>query len=160
MYSLPQLIEEDMEELGAALGSLLSQSHATAAAIADKGGFLITHQGGGDDLDFTSVAALASGAFMATQSIASLIEGNEFDSVCQQGQQSSLFIQSVNDCCLLLVIHPPEVGVGLVKYFAAEATRGIARQLQVAHERDPSSGMDLSVFNLQDPSGLFKKRGG
>lgn len=158
MHTLPQLIEEDMEQLNAVLAWVLTKSRASSAIIADKGGFLIAHQGGGGGLDFTTVAALASGAFMATQTIAGLIQEGEFDSVCQQGKQFSLFIQTVDENCMLLVIHSAQVGVGSIKYFAAEATRRIAHQMQLAQERDPSGGLDLSVLNLSNPGDLFKKR--
>lgn len=160
MHTLPQLIEEDMEQLNAVLAWVLEKSRASAAIIADKGGFLIAHQGGGENLDFTTIAALASGAFMATQTIAGLIQEGEFDSVCQQGKNFSLFIQTIDENSMLLVIHSAQVGVGSVKYFAADATRRIARQMQLAQERDPSGGLDLSVLNLMDPGVLFKKREG
>lgn len=158
MHTLPQLIEEDVQQFDAALGALLAQSHATAAAIADKGGFLIAHQGGDADLDLTSIAALASGAFMATQSIAGLIREGEFNNTCQQGKDFSLFIQNIDEYSLLIVILPASAGVGAVKYFAADATRRIAQQIKTAAQRDPSAGLDLSVLNLADASALFRKR--
>jgi hypothetical protein len=48
--------------------------------------------------------------------------------------------------------------VGAVKYFAAPAVKRIAVQLQIAQERDPGAGFDLSEMNLADPSDLFKKK--
>ena len=78
MGTLPQLIEEDITLLDGALRELLVKSEASTALIADKGGFLITSSGNDQDFDLTSIAALASGAFMASQVIASLAQETGF----------------------------------------------------------------------------------
>lgn len=158
MGSLPQLLEEDISELDAALRELLKKSEASTALIADKGGFLITSQGNSSDFDLTSIAALASGAFMASQSIAAMVSDTGFNSTYQQGENYSIYIQDVDEYSLLLVLFPAGVGVGAVKYFASSSAHGIARQMQIAQERDPSAGLDLSVLNVADASGFFKRR--
>jgi len=158
MGTLPQLIEEDILQLDAALRELLAKSEASIALIADKGGFLITSQGNTTDFDLTSIAALASGAFMASQSIAGMVQETGFNNTFQQGENFSIYIQDVDVYCLLLVIFPAGVGVGAVKYFASTATHGIALQMQTAQERDPSAGLDLSILNVADASGFFKRR--
>lgn len=159
MGTLPQLIEEDIAQIDAALRELLKKSEASTAFIADKGGFLITSQGNQEDFDLTSIAALASGAFMASQSIAGMVNESGFDSTYQQGENFNIYIQNVDEQCLLLVLFPSGVGVGAVKYFASAAVHGVASQMQVAQERDPSGGLDLSVLNVADPSEFFKRRG-
>jgi hypothetical protein len=45
-----------------------------------------------------------------------------------------------------------------VKYFAIPAVKRIAVQLQIAQERDPGAGLDLSELNLADPSEVFKRK--
>ena len=158
MGTLPQLVEEDVVQLDAALRELLKKSEAATALIADKGGFLITSQGNNSDFDLTSIAALASGASMASQSIAGMVADTGFNSTFQQGENYGIYIQNVDESCLLLVLFPAGVGVGTVKYFASTAAHGIARQMQIAQERDPSAGLDLSVLNMADPSEFFKRR--
>jgi len=64
----------------------------------------------------------------------------------------------VDDNCLLAVIFKATVSVGVVKYFASPAAKRIAAQLQVAQERDPAGGLDLSVLNLADPSEVFRRK--
>jgi hypothetical protein len=64
----------------------------------------------------------------------------------------------VDENCLLVVIFKTQVSVGAVKYFAAPAVKRIAVQLQIAQERDPSSGLDLSELNLADTSMVFKRK--
>lgn len=158
MATLPQLLEEDIQQLDDVLRGFLDRTDAATALIADKGGFLITHQGDARQFDLTTIGALASGAYMANQTIANLIHETSFDSVYQAGTQFSMFVTGVDEECLLLVIFKAAVGVGVVKYYAAATRESIARQLQIAHERDPNSGLDLSVLNLADTSDVFKRR--
>lgn len=159
MGTLPQLIEEDIQVLDRVLGELLKSTDATAALILDKGGFLITHLGDTSQFDVTTISALASGAYLANQTIANLVSETNFDSVYQQGEHFSMFTTNVDEHSLLLVIFPAQVGVGIVKYHAAKSRDYIAFQMQTAQQRDPGAGLDLSVLNMADTSGLFKRKG-
>ena len=158
MASLPQLIEEDIERLGGELRELLEKSDATTALIIDKGGLLITSQGDTHQFDLTTIAALASGAYMANQTIANLVHETSFNSIYQQGEKLSMFVMCVDENCLLVVIFKAQVSVGAVKYFALPTVKRIAVQLQIAQERNPNAGLDLSEINLADPSELFKRK--
>ncbi|MCX6929116.1 MAG: roadblock/LC7 domain-containing protein [Verrucomicrobia bacterium] len=158
MATLPQLIEEDIGRLGVELRELIEKSDASTALVIDRGGFLITSQGDSRQFDLTSIAALASGAYMANQTIANLVHETSFNSIYQQGEKFSMFVMSVDDNCLLVVIFKAQVSVGAVKYFAVPAVQRIAVQLKIARERDPGPGLDLSELNFADPSQLFKRK--
>ena len=158
MATLPQLIEEDIQRFGVVLQALLEHTEANTALIIDKGGFLITHQGNAEEFDLTTIAALASGAYMANQTIANLVNETNFNSVYQQGENYSMFVNCVDECCLLTVIFKAHLSVGAVKYFAGPAVEKLARQLVLAQERNPSGSIDLSVLNLADPSAIFRKK--
>lgn len=156
MATLPQLIEEDIEKLNGILNEFLTQTDATTALIIDKGGFLITHQGDAKDFDLTTIGALASGAFMANQTIAGLVKEPNFSSIHQQGDNASLFVVNVDEHCLLVVIFTCHVGV--VKYFASGTVKKIAAQLKVAQKRAPGKGFDLSMLNVADTQDIFRKK--
>jgi predicted regulator of Ras-like GTPase activity (Roadblock/LC7/MglB family) len=158
MATLPQLIEDDVRRLNEALREFLSLTYATVALVIDKGGFLLAHQGDAGDLDLTTIGALSSGAFMASQTIAGLVNEKDFNYTCQQGEQVSLFTVNVDAHCLLVVIFPSKSGVGIVKYYSAGAVSRVAQQLAVARERDPAGGLDLSEMNVADPQELFRKK--
>jgi predicted regulator of Ras-like GTPase activity (Roadblock/LC7/MglB family) len=158
MATLPQLIEEDISRLEDALRHLLERSEATTALIIDQGGFLITSAGDLRQFDLTTIAALASGAYLANQTIANLVHETNFNSVYQQGEKFSMFVLCVDEHCLLVVIFKAQVSVGAVKYFAIPAADQIAGQLRRAQQRDPGAGLDLSELNLADTSDLFKKK--
>ena len=158
MATLPQLIEEDMQRLDGALREFIGQTDATAALIIDKGGFLITHQGDSSQFDVTTIGALASGAFMANQTIAGLVNEQNFNSVYQQGEKSSMLVVNIDEHCLLIVIFSANIGVGIMRYYASGAIRKIAAQLVVAQNRNPDGGYDLSALNIADSESLFRKK--
>jgi predicted regulator of Ras-like GTPase activity (Roadblock/LC7/MglB family) len=158
MATLPQLIEDDIQRIGETLREFITAADATAALVIDKGGFLITHQGDARDFDVTTIAALSSGAFMANQTIAGLVNETNFNSIYQQGEKFSLFVVNIDEHCMLVVIFKSQTGVGVVKYFAAAAVKRIACQLSIAQERAPGEGLDLSVLNVADAGQFFRKR--
>ena len=158
MGTLPQLVEEDIQCIESALRELLEKSEATTALLIDKGGFLISSYGDARQFDLTTIAALASGAYLANQTIANLVHETNFNSVYQQGERFSMFVLSVDEYCMLTVIFKAHVSVGVVKYFGLPAGEKIAEQMRVAQERDPGGGLDLSVLNLADTAELFKRK--
>ncbi len=158
MPTLPQLLEEDIQRLDDVLRNFLERSDAVTALVIDKGGFLLTHQGDSRQFDLTTIAALASGAYLANQTIANLVNEPNFDSVYQQGDAMSMLVTNVDEHCLLLVIFKAQIGVGVVKYYATPARKQIAAQLVLAQERDPEGGLDLSVLNVADTSTLFRRK--
>src|SRR5258708_34383922 len=141
MATLPQLIEEDVQRLDDVLQELLEKTDATTALIIDKGGFLISSYGDARQFDLTTIAALASGAYLANQTIANLVHETNFNSVYQQGERFSMFVLCVDEHCLLAVIFKAHVSVGGVKYFALPAAESIAEQMRSAQEREPGGGL-------------------
>jgi predicted regulator of Ras-like GTPase activity (Roadblock/LC7/MglB family) len=160
MITLPQLIDKDIRWIDRELHRLLKQTEATSALIIDQGGFLITNAGEEKEFDLTTIAALASGAYLANATIANLVREENFDCVYQQGQRFSMLVVSVGEFCLLVIIFKAEVGVGVVKYYAAAAVKRILHQMQVAQARAPGEGVDLSVLNVADPRDMFKRQTG
>jgi len=158
MVTLPQLLEADIHQIDAALRDLLKLGEATTALLTDQAGFLITHQGDDQQFDLTAVAALATGAYMANQSIANLVHETNFSSTYQQGEHHSLFVTGVDQQCLLIVIFPSQNSVGVVKYYAPGVSRRIAAQLKLARQRDPAAGVDLATLNLADSESIFRRK--
>jgi predicted regulator of Ras-like GTPase activity (Roadblock/LC7/MglB family) len=158
MASLPQLIEEDVQQLDTALRELLTKSEAAAAVVIDKGGFLIAQAGDTNAFDMTTLAALAAASFAATQGIASLVSEHNFSSIYQQGETHSMLVQNVDEYCLLVVIFKAHMSVGVVKYYAASTIPVVMQQMKAAHERAPDEGLDLSMINVADTADLFRKK--
>jgi predicted regulator of Ras-like GTPase activity (Roadblock/LC7/MglB family) len=160
MATLPQLLADDIRKLDETLQDYVTRTDASVALIIDKGGFLITHQGEAGDLDLTTLGALASGAFLASQSIAGLVNENDFSHTSLQGAQFSLYTTNIDEQCLLLVVFPSKTGLGVVKYYSVATVARLARDLAIARERDPEGGLDLSEMNLANPEEIFRKKAG
>lgn len=158
MPTLPQLIEEDIGELNGALQELLIKSDAGVTLIIDKGGFIITQCGRGLDFDTMTLAALSAASYAATEGIAQVIGEKTFSSVYQQGETYSLLVNNIDQFSLLAVIFKANLSVGAVKYYATDTIKKIAAQFEVAQNRAPNQGLDLSMLNLADPSEMFKKK--
>jgi predicted regulator of Ras-like GTPase activity (Roadblock/LC7/MglB family) len=158
MSTLPQLLEGDIRRFDEVLEDLLHKTDASVAAVIDHGGFLITSQGQTRNYDLTTIAALASGTYLANQTIAGLVNEAGFNCVYQQGETNSLFVCEVDQYCLLAVIFKANVGVGVVRYYAATAAQQLSLQLRAAHERAPDAGFDLSALNVADTQDLFGKK--
>jgi predicted regulator of Ras-like GTPase activity (Roadblock/LC7/MglB family) len=158
MFTLPQLLEEDIKVLDGAMRELLTKSEASSALLIDKGGFLVAEQGQNGSFDSTTVAALSAGAFCANKEIANLIGEEGFASVYQQGEKLNVLVCNVDEHCLLVVLFGNKAGVGAVKYYATDTVKAIARQLVRAAERNPDAGLDLSVLNVADTAEVFHRR--
>lgn len=158
MFTLPRLIQEDMDRMDGALNELISRSECSCAAILDKGGFVVTSRGSPGFCDLTTLAALAAASFTANQAIANLIHETDFSSVYQQGEKYSLLVDNVGEQCLLVVIFEARISVGAVKYYARDTIVKIIDQLERARKRAPDDGVDLAMLNLSDTSEVFRKK--
>src|SRR5262245_47259111 len=157
MATLPQLIEEDIAEVNRAMQELLLKSDASIGLLIDKGGFLISQVGDFSSSDTVTLAALSAASFAATQGIAGLVNETNFTSVYQQGESFSLLVLNVDEYSLLTVIFKARISVGAVKYFAETTLKEISTQLKRAHERDPETGLDLSMLNMANTAPVFTK---
>jgi predicted regulator of Ras-like GTPase activity (Roadblock/LC7/MglB family) len=158
MFTLPQLLEEDIEVLSRALRELITKSEATAALVIDNGGFLIAQEGNTESFDSTTVGALASAAFSATRETALLIGESNFSFMYQQGTTVSMLAGKIDDHCVLVVVFPAQIGVGVVKYYCGATVRAVADQMKKAYFRNPEGGVDLSVLNVEEPGDVFTRR--
>jgi predicted regulator of Ras-like GTPase activity (Roadblock/LC7/MglB family) len=157
MACFPQLQDEDVQAVNSCLAEFLDKSEATAALVTAEGGFLIFQQGETGQFDATTLGALASNAFNATQAIASLIDEPSFTSIYQQGARHSMLICNVDLSTMLIVLFPASISVGSVKYYAAFTIKEIARQLGLARQRTPEI-IDLAMLNLPDSTNIFRKQ--
>jgi len=158
MFSLPLLIDQDVTALDAALADFVAGSCARLALFMDSGGFIVTRQGDAGAMDITTLGALATNSFAATQAIAKIIENHSVPSLYQEGDKNSLLILSVAEFGFLAVVFPSEIGVGSVKYYAQDAVDRIRRQLIAAHSRAPAEALDLASANLSSDEPLFRRR--
>jgi predicted regulator of Ras-like GTPase activity (Roadblock/LC7/MglB family) len=158
MSGLPPLLAEDVEGFERILRGLLGRSEAVAALLIDQGGPLITQAGDWSRFDTVTLAALAAGAFAATQGVAMLLGETEFGSVYQQGRALSVIVNRVDDNLLLIVIFKATLSAGLVKYYAAASVAALFAQINLAAARAPGQAIDLVSLDLGNASDLFRRK--
>lgn len=160
MGDLPQLLEHDIQQIQSVINDFLAKSEADAVLLTAQGGFLICHFGKTDNLDFTTLAALASNSFEANRAIAGLIGEPNFNSIYQQGENFSMFVQSIDGFNLIVIIFPVTVAVGIIKYYATAARDAVAQIFDAARARKPGEGLDLAMLNLPNSEIIFKRKEG
>ncbi|MSU61939.1 MAG: hypothetical protein EXS31_06030 [Pedosphaera sp.] len=158
MSTLPELLEEDVQEIESALKYFLAKSEATLALVTAEGGFLIVKQGDSEKYDSTTLGALASNAFSAAQAIGSITGETTFTHIYQQGDKSSLLVSDIDGYNTMVVVFPSSVSVGIVKYYATPTVAAIAAQFSKAEQRPTNRGIDLAMLNLPDSSVLFQQK--
>ena len=65
MGQFPQLNQEDLDQLNAVMGDLLTKSEAHVALLVEKAGYLIHQCGNPSSIDTTTFATLGSNAYNA-----------------------------------------------------------------------------------------------
>ena len=158
MGQFPQLNQEDLDHLEAAMRELLDKSEAHVALLVEKAGYLIHQCGKPDSIDTTTFATLGSNAYNAVQFMAQLVNENNFTSMYQQGENFSTLMVNVDENSLLVIVFPTHLTVGSMKYYASPAARSIADRILVASARAPGQGLDLSDLNPTDVQSLFQKK--
>ena len=90
------LYEQDIAKLSEILSRHIRDAQLICALLTNKEGQLLTCQGATDTLDTTSIAALITGSFAATVSIAQFIGETEFSTMLHRGKNKHIHIQLVD----------------------------------------------------------------
>ncbi|MCE9609241.1 MAG: roadblock/LC7 domain-containing protein [Chthoniobacter sp.] len=158
MGQFPQLIQEDIDAIDAAMGELLDKSEANVALLVEKAGYLIHQRGTQESMDATTFATLGSNAYNAVQFMAQLVNESNFTSMYQQGERHSTLMVNVDENALLVIVFPTHLTVGSMKYYAAPAAKTIGERIQFAATRAPGTGFDLADLDPTDVAELFQKK--
>jgi len=115
------LFEHDLERLSDILTRYINDAQLICALLTNKEGQLLSSQGSTDAIDTTSVAALVTGSFAATVSIAGFIGETEFTTMLHRGKNRHIHILLIdNDRYLATVFDnrttPEKVGEFAIIY--------------------------------------------
>lgn len=86
------LYPQDIERINSILGSFIQAAELECTLVTTKDGQLLTYAGKTDAIDTTSVAALVTGSFAATVTIANLIGEPEFRTMFHRGKDRHFHI--------------------------------------------------------------------
>ena len=129
---------------------LLVQAEATVVMLTDIGGNMIAQVPPRDDPNLPTMAALAAGAFSATRAVASLTGETGFRSVSHEGEQTSLFVQSLADEYLLVIVYQKTTTLGLVKLYARRAGEEASEVLAAVREQTAAAVAPDTLFVMSE----------
>jgi predicted regulator of Ras-like GTPase activity (Roadblock/LC7/MglB family) len=148
--------ENDVHRLDGELDTFLELSSARCALLIDKEGHLVTRRGEAVGTSMEAIAALVAGSFAATKEMARLLGESEFTVMFHQGARDSIQLQLVGNRTLLAVLFDERTNMGLVRFYAQEASQHIAVILGEIENRPQSEDQGLSKNFSADASAALE----
>ena len=139
--------EADAARIDAVLERFLGDAGSAAVLLIERSGEPLAMAGSARTLDTVSIAALAAGAFSSTAALARLLGETEFSVLFHEGAKESLHVSTVDDDTILLAIFDERTTVGMVRLFAAEASRSVGAVLGEARARPKPSAEFAAPLN-------------
>ena len=134
----------DIERIEAVLKELVSLSSAKCALLIDKEGHMVARTGATRSFDVDTISALVAGSFAATKEMARLLGEDEFSILFHQGVRDSIQLQLIGDRTLLAVLFDERTNLGLVRFYAQEASRHLTSIFGDILNREPQANGGLS----------------
>jgi predicted regulator of Ras-like GTPase activity (Roadblock/LC7/MglB family) len=140
MSGIGMLTPEDQMAIEQQLSDFLVKSEAQWSALVDKGGNLFAQHGDTGTLDLSILSALAAGSFAATHELAKRLGESEFSALYHEGHGQHILMSALDHECLLVTIFGEKTNIGLVRFYAQQATSALNRLLQSAREKEAQAG--------------------
>lgn len=144
---------EDLYALNLVLTSILDSAQAELAMLINKSGRLITWQAETSNYDTISIAALVTGSFASSSSIANLIGENEFESMYQEGKNSHVYVSQIDESNILTLIFTGRTKLNRVKLGVENhknALKPTLKKIYTGMENDPFLNIDVSSYQEQN----------
>src|SRR6202012_2404270 len=136
MTGIGMLTAEDQMAIEEQLSDFLVKSEAQWSALVDKGGNLFAQHGDTGTLDLSILSALAAGSFAATHELAKRLGESEFRALYHEGHGQHILMSDLTHEWLLVAIFGERTNIGLVRFYAQQATGLLNELLQQAHAKD------------------------
>jgi predicted regulator of Ras-like GTPase activity (Roadblock/LC7/MglB family) len=139
MSGIGMLTAEDQMAIEQRLADFLSKSEAQWSALVDKGGNLFAQSGDTGSLDLSILSALAAGSFAATHELAKRLGESEFSALYHEGHGQHILMSALSHECLLVTIFGERTNIGLVRFYAQQATVALNDLLKQAQAKEASA---------------------
>jgi len=136
MSAIGMLTAEDQMAIEQRLADFLTKSEAQWSALVDKGGNLFAQSGNTGTLDLSILSALAAGSFAATHELAKRLGESEFSALYHEGHGQHILMSALAHECLLVTIFGERTNIGLVRFYAQQATVTLNELLQQAQAKE------------------------
>ncbi len=134
------LTAEGQMAIEAQLADFLKKSEAQWSALVDKGGNLFAQSGNTGSLDLSILSALAAGSFAATHELARRLGESEFSALYHEGHGQHILMSALHFECLLVTVFGDKTNIGLVRFYAQQASHSLNGLLQQAREFEGQAG--------------------
>jgi predicted regulator of Ras-like GTPase activity (Roadblock/LC7/MglB family) len=140
------LKKEDLLQLNVVLTKLVDTARIDCAIVINKSGRMITSQSETSDYDKTSLAALVSGNFASSSSIANMLDEHEFSSMLQEGKKKHIYVSGLDFNSILACIFDKRTSVEKLKACIEQMQPRMLEILSIIYSRvvsDPDINLDV-----------------
>ncbi len=148
MDSIPALTIQDVANIDQILQNYIEKSESDLIVVVDKGGNVLSQFGDMEVIDVTIIAALAAGSFAATKELARRIGEVEFNALYHQGNGSHIFMNSVDEDTIMIIVFGSDTTVGLVRHYATDTARELSLLLETLRVRGNPGGFSFDSADV------------
>ncbi|RME72184.1 MAG: roadblock/LC7 domain-containing protein [Planctomycetota bacterium] len=147
---------DDVDRINDVLEEFLKLSGAKANILIDKEGHAVTQAGLTSSLNVDTLSALVAASFAATREMARLLGEEEFTILSHQGKNDHIQLTLIADRCILCTMFDDSTTVGMVRLYAAEASKKLHRIFDtIARRTEAPAGESIAAdFGDQAESAL------
>ena len=131
--------ETSFQKIAQILQELQTRVKARLCVFADMNGYPISQSGDPQRIDISSMTAVAAGTFSATAEMSKMISSEDrFQYIFHEGSKENIYLSSLGEHYLLIVLFDHSVAVGLVRLFtrhALEKISGLMNDLEAESEK-------------------------
>jgi predicted regulator of Ras-like GTPase activity (Roadblock/LC7/MglB family) len=152
------LSAEQGRVLNVAIADFVVQADAAEALLTDNTGNVLAQRSDRDAGTVQTIAALCSGAFCATKELAKLVGERTFLSISHQGEEKCIYVRSLADQFLLLVLFGRGTTEGLVKLYVrhlAETLEPLLRQI-AGQTSQEAAGAGSGAIHIDGAQPVFR----
>ncbi len=119
------LTPEKVARLEKLLHDYLIAIGVNLALLIDEAGNILVSVGQNEEVDVTSLAALAAANFGATNQIAKLLGEDDFSILYHKGKKDNIHLSKIGEDVILVTVFTDEVPLGLVRLKASQVAKEI-----------------------------------
>lgn len=150
---------EDLELINATLESFVDDSECKCVLLVHKNGQLVAKQGFTQNIDSTSLAALAAGAFASTKEIARLVGEDEFSVLFQEGKTGNIHVALAGEHTIMVTVFDDRTTIGMIRLRAGEVAERLGDVFGEAAKREPPEDIfGEAAEALKPPGDLFHEQ--
>ena len=121
------LTPEKVSKLESLLQEYLISIGVSLALLIDEAGNILVSVGRNENVDVTSLAALAAANFGATNQIARLLGEDDFSILYHKGKKDNIHLSKIGEDVILVTVFTDEVPLGLVRLKAGQVAKEIQK---------------------------------